>query len=313
MLHGFLDYRETCRKTRKRKRNFECGRRVSYTSSVEETNVPEKRVFASPQIADEPTPNDPPWNTWIAIVLWFLSVILIVLLPILFLAPYLVSSDMFARPADELAIFLTNDQTSVVLQMLAVIPAHLLTAIFGWLIVTNRGSFSFAKTLGFKSGGIRWWHHLLIFVGFAAFAILVSSFFPESENELTRILKSSRAAVIVVAIIATFSAPFVEELVYRGVLYSALQRSAGVPAAVAIVTIMFASVHAFQYYETPSILFLLTILSLILTLMRTISGNLLPCIIFHTIVNGVQSLGLVFEPQIRQWLEANPAFFFLIK
>jgi hypothetical protein len=34
--------------------------------------------------------------------------------------------------------------------------------------------------------------------------------------------------------------------------------------------------------------------------MRVYSNNLLPCIIFHTIVNGFQSAGLIAEPYIRQ-------------
>jgi hypothetical protein len=34
--------------------------------------------------------------------------------------------------------------------------------------------------------------------------------------------------------------------------------------------------------------------------MRAISNNLLPCIIFHTIVNGVQSAALIAEPYLKQ-------------
>lgn len=259
---------------------------------------------------DRPIPDNPPWNTWVAMGMWVLSVMFIAITPILFLTPYLASSGMFSKQGPELAQFLTTDQTAIVLQMVAIIPAHLFTMIFAWLIVTNRGRFSFKETLGFKSGGVRWWHHVLIFVGFAAFAMIVSSYIPETENELTRILKSSRAAVLAVALIATFTAPLVEEVIYRGIIYSALQRAAGGPAAVAIVTLLFSSVHVLQYYESPGVIFLLTILSLILTLMRTYSGNLLPCIIFHTIVNGVQSVGLLVEPYVNQVSEQKAASFF---
>jgi len=266
---------------------------VDIEQHVSETSVPPQPIDTDPQFV---TPDNPPWNTLIAFALWFLSVILIFFMPVVFLFPYIITSGALAGSGDQLAKFASTDPTAVALQMLAVIPAHIFTLIFAWIVVTRRRQFSFWKTLGMESGGIRWWHQVLIFLAFAAVAMFVSSFFPETENELTRILKSSRAAVLIIAVIATFSAPLVEEVVYRGVLYSALQRSAGVPAAVAIVTLMFASVHVLQYYESPSVLLLITVLSLILTLMRAYSKNLLPCIIFHTIVNGVQSLALLLEP-----------------
>jgi hypothetical protein len=99
---------------------------------------------------------------------------------------------------------------------------------------------------------------------------------------------------------ATFTAPLIEEVIYRGVLYSAFQRTVGVAPAVLFVTLIFALVHVPQYYESPATLALLLILSLVLTLMRAYSGNLLPCIILHTIVNGFQSAGLIAEPYLKQ-------------
>jgi membrane protease YdiL (CAAX protease family) len=89
-------------------------------------------------------------------------------------------------------------------------------------------------------------------------------------------------------------------VIYRGVLYSAFQRTIGVAGAVAFVTFIFALVHLPQYYESPSTLALLLLLSLALTLMRVYSGNLLPCIIFHTIVNGFQSAALIAEPYLKE-------------
>jgi membrane protease YdiL (CAAX protease family) len=148
---------------------------------------------------------------------------------------------------------------------------------------------------------------LLIFTAFFALASVVGLYFPDTENQLIRILQSSRTALLVVAFMATFTAPLVEEVIYRGVLYSALQRSIGIPAAVIAVTLIFSLVHVPQYYESPQTIILLILLSLILTLMRVFSGSLLPSIIFHTMVNGAQSVALILEPYIRTATEANPA------
>jgi uncharacterized protein len=140
-------------------------------------------------------------------------------------------------------------------------------------------------------------------------ASLVGHYVPEQENDLIRILRSSRMAVYVVAFMATFTAPLVEEVVYRGVLYSAFQRSVGMPAAFVVVTLLFAIVHVPQYYPSYSTILLLTLLSVILTLMRAMSGNLLPSIILHTIFNGVQSILLIVQPMLVETQPPDPAAF----
>src|SRR5688572_10695144 len=177
------------------------------------------------------SPDNPPWSVWAAIGTWAFSVMLIVLMPVIFLAPYLATSGVMNQGSEALSEFATKDPTAIVLQMLAIIPAHLLTLAFAWAVTTKFGQYSVRDTLGFTTGGVRWWHYLLIFVGFFALAAVVGSFFPETENQLIRILQSSRTALLVVAFMATFTAPLVEEVIYRGVLYSALQRSIGVTAA----------------------------------------------------------------------------------
>src|SRR6476659_1238119 len=143
---------------------------------------------------------------------------------------------------------------------------------------------------GWSSGGFRWWHYAVVLVGFGIVAAGISQVYPEQDNDLLKILRSSREAVYIVAFVATFTAPFVEEVIYRGVLYSAFQRALGVPTAFALVTVLFAMVHVPQYWPSYSTIFLLTLLSLGLTFIRVRSGNLLPCIIMHTVFNGAQSL-----------------------
>ncbi|MEO7660726.1 MAG: CPBP family intramembrane glutamic endopeptidase, partial [Pyrinomonadaceae bacterium] len=133
--------------------------------------------------------------------------------------------------------------------------------------------------------------------------------------DLIRILRSSRAALYVVAFVATFTAPIVEEVVYRGVLYSAFMRKFGVTIAFMVVTILFALVHIPQYYPSFSTILLLTLLSVILTAVRVKTNNLLPCIILHTLFNGLQSILLIAEPYFKSPEVLDPAIglFQLIK
>lgn len=245
------------------------------------------------------SPGNPPWQSWEAIGVWIASVLFIVFVPAILLLPYLAINGVQLTDAEQLADFLKTDAKSIVLQIAAIVPAHLLTVAVAWLVVTRGKKYSFKDMLGWKSGGFAWWQYIVVLVGFAFIAIAVGNLIPEQENDLIRMLKSSRSAVYAVAIVATLTAPFVEELVYRGVLYSAFQRAMGVPAAFLLVTALFALVHVPQYWPSVSTIILLTLLSVILTAIRVKTGNLLPCVIFHTIFNGLQSLLLILEPYLQ--------------
>jgi hypothetical protein len=249
-----------------------------------------------PQPNLEPTPNNPPWNSGVAIAVWIVSVLFILVIPAIFLLPYLALQNPPIADNAEMVEFAKSDPTAIFLQIIAILPAHILTIVMAWIVVTRGRQYPFLKTLGWQTGGFRWWYYPVVLGGFLAIAAIVSYFFPEQQNELLRILSSSRAAVFVVAFLATFTAPFVEEVVYRGVLYSAFQRTFGIPAAFLFITLLFALVHVPQYYPSGSTIFLLTLLSVILTFIRVKTGNLLPCVILHTLFNGLQSVVLILQP-----------------
>ena len=265
-------------------------------------------------IVYNPTPDDPPWSSPIALLVWVASVVAIILVPTVFVLPYILSRGPGFNESQALGEFLHTDVTAIILQMIAILPAHLLTLALAWAVVTKLNAFSFRETLGWQSGGVRWWHYAAILIGFFAIAMVVGHYFPEQENELTRILRSSRAVVFIVAFMATFTAPLVEEVVYRGLVYSAVQRALGPTLAIVSVTFLFALVHVPQYYPSFSSISLLLLLSLVLTLVRARTGNLLPCIILHTIFNAIQSVLLILEPYVKPLEPAiEPAAIFLMK
>mgnify|MGYP003395842497 FL=1 len=120
-------------------------------------------------------------------------------------------------------------------------------------------------------------------------------------------LKSSKYVIYLVAFFAVFTAPIVEEVVYRGLLYSAFQRTMGKVSAVVLVTFLFAVIHAPQYSmglrPDYAVMGVLLLLSLTLTLIRVKTENLWPCIVLHTVFNGFQSILMIAEPFIRPHLE----------
>ncbi|HXG82406.1 MAG TPA: CPBP family intramembrane glutamic endopeptidase [Pyrinomonadaceae bacterium] len=250
-----------------------------------------------------PTPDNPPWNVWAAFGVWIASVLFIVVFPSLVFLPYLAKQQIDFTNKEAILEFAKTDPTAVLLQIVSVIPAHIFTLFLAWLVVTRFRKYSFREMLGWKWGGFNVLHGLAILGGFFIIAAVTSYFVPEQDNDLLRMLKTSRGAVIAIAFLATFTAPLVEEVVYRGLLYSALQRGFGLTTSVILTTLFFAAVHVPQYYPSFSTIFLICLLSLVLTLVRVKTGNLLPCVVLHTIFNGIQSILLILQPYFPE----NPA------
>ncbi|MDQ3633922.1 MAG: CPBP family intramembrane metalloprotease [Acidobacteriota bacterium] len=261
------------------------------------------------------TPNNPPWNSLEALGLWLLSVVAIVILPTLAVIPYLLKQNIkFSDPA--IITKAAMEPGAILIQIATIIPAHILTVLVAWMVITRFNKHSFTKMLGWNWAGYNWWQVVLIMVGLLVLvfgvSIAMSQIFGQKDNDLLKILRSSRYAVFLVAFMATISAPFVEEVIYRGVLYSAFQRTFSIPIAVLLVTLVFALVHFPQYWGDYATLTTLLFLSLVITLIRVKTGSLLPCILFHFLINGIQSALLILQPYLPEALDPTriQSFFF---
>jgi membrane protease YdiL (CAAX protease family) len=247
------------------------------------------------QTARTPDPDNPPWGVLKALLTWFVSVACLAFVPLLVVIPYIlyVYLSSGAPRADALA----TDKNFLFLSILGVIPAHLLTFGVAWIVVTDWGRHRFWLTLGFtwpKSFGP--WKCVGLAVLLLGIGALVTSYFGGSKTQLDLLIESSYQTRVATAFLAAATGPFVEELVYRGILYSALQRAVGVTMAVVLVSILFAGVHVYQYYNNLAVIAVITLLSVTLTVVRAVTGRLLPSFMIHLIFNGIQSLILVLQP-----------------
>jgi hypothetical protein len=265
-------------------------------------------------VNNNPTPDNPPWNWLTALGVWLASIVFLVL-PSILVVFYAVAKNVDVANTETLKEFLLNDPTAILIQIILVIPAHALTLALAWIVVTRFNKFSFREVLGWHWGGFRFWHIVVILVGFFLLAAAFTALFGEQDNDLMRILRSSRSAVYIVAFLATFSAPIVEEVLYRGIIYSAFYKAFGVVTAVIVASALFAGVHFLQYNGDITALIMICLLSLVLTVIRARTGNLLPCIVLHTVFNGIQSVLLILQPFINfgSTTEQQAALFHLWK
>lgn len=255
-------------------------------------------------------PNDPPWGVSQALLIWVMSIALLFLVPLLAIIPYVIYKVLVYGSAEGLG----TDANLMFISIISVLPAHILTFLVVWFFVTNKGRDSFWKTLGWswpenfgpgKTIGLA--------VGLFLLAGLITWLVGGSETQLDQIINSSLKARFATAFLAAATGPLVEELVYRGVLYSALQRAIGLVWAVVVVSILFAGVHVFQYYKNLGVIAVIVILSVSLTLVRAFTGSLLPSFVMHLVFNGIQALYLVLQPFVgKPAVEKNAAVGFII-
>src|SRR5438045_3547573 len=90
-----------------------------------------------------PEPNNPPWGAWAAFAVWISSVLFILIIPTLFVFTYLASVEPPITESELIIEFAKSDPTAVLLQIVAVIPAHFLTLLLAWLVVTKGFKYSF--------------------------------------------------------------------------------------------------------------------------------------------------------------------------
>lgn len=250
------------------------------------------------------SPNNPPWGVGGAIGVLALSFVLMVVVQLLFLIPYAIWRGI---KLDALGQFALSDPGAIFMQVVSIIPAHLLTLAVAWLVVTRVGKYPFLKMLGWDwGGGLTFWRA----VGFAALLYgagwCILYFSGPTDNALERLVRSSRAAALATAVAATFTAPLIEELVFRGLLYSSLRRLAGDAWAVTVVFLLFALIHVPQYWPSYGVIATILLLSFTLTMVRARTGRLLPCFVIHLLFNGVQSVLIVLEPYLKDYLEKSP-------
>jgi uncharacterized protein len=245
--------------------------------------------------------NDPPWGILAALITWFVSIAMLAIVPNLCVLPYLAYRYSGVAATREL---LLKDQTFVFLFVLGWFPAHLLTLALVWAVATRLGKRSIKDVFGWSwSPQLGAWRSSALAITLFLVTLVLIGFFGGQRTDLDRILESSRAAAVALAIIAVATAPLVEEMIYRGLLYSAFQRVIGQWGAVALVASMFAGLHVVQYWPNAGAISSITLLSVVLTLIRARTGRLLPCLVVHLVFNGIQSLIIMFEPYLRRLFE----------
>ena len=250
------------------------------------------------------------WLPWIevakALAIWTTSIALLLFIPVVFAVPYIIFK---AVQAGRFYPEIVMDTGVLFVSVAAVLPAHLLTLFVTRDIVTEGKPYSFWKATAFEwpenvRPSVVTLVSILLAVILLAFAYAVTSLYGGNKTQLDLLIESSLPTRIATAFVALATAPLVEEIIYRGVLYPAIEKAAGMTIAVVTVSLLFAGVHVLQYKENIAVIIMISMLSIVLTVARAVTGKVLPSFIIHLVFNGIQSVLIVASGFVdKEWLK----------
>lgn len=131
------------------------------------------------------------------------------------------------------------------------------------------------RAIAFLCGGV------LLAVGVAAASMLL----PDRKDFPLEKLFSSPSAAYALGVFAVLVAPFIEELIFRGVLFAFLQNLAGVGWAVAGTALLFAALHYQEYEGAWTHLGMILAVGLVFSLARATTRSVAPAFLLHTAYN----------------------------
>ncbi|MCL5006250.1 MAG: CPBP family intramembrane metalloprotease [Acidobacteria bacterium] len=153
--------------------------------------------------------------------------------------------------------------------------------------------------------GLRWeklsGHNVLrFFLGGTALSLVVMiipPFLPEKKGFPLEKLFSSPSSAYAIAVFAVLIAPFMEELLFRGLLFAFFEKHGGLTFAVAATALLFAGLHIPEYWGAWDHVIMILIVGLILSLARGITRSVTPSYILHLAYNGTLIFLLYIQTQ----------------
>jgi membrane protease YdiL (CAAX protease family) len=117
---------------------------------------------------------------------------------------------------------------------------------------------------------------------------LAPAIFPDQADFPLRDFFATPALSYAVGAFAILVAPLMEELIFRGVLFSVFEDQIGKVFAVFSTAALFAGMHIPEYRGAWNHVFLLFIVGLVFSLARGVTGSIAPSVILHTAYNLTQ-------------------------
>ena len=166
---------------------------------------------------------------------------------------------------------------------------------FIYAVVTIKYGLAFGPAIGWTSYSGRGPYYLYSGVALAIAVALISTLLPKPEGEVPfEALLKDPVSIALLAIFGVLVAPVVEEMLFRGFIFSVVDRSLGAAAAVVSTSLLFSLPHGVQYGWRWQNLLLLTPLGVAFGTVRAWTGSVRPSALMHASYNATLFAGLLF-------------------
>ena len=129
---------------------------------------------------------------------------------------------------------------------------------------------------------------------------------PDANQFPLENLFNSRAAAYAIGAFAILVAPFMEEMIFRGILFGIFESQIGLRFAILITAILFGGLHVPEYWGAWNHMFLIFLVGLVFSLARGRSGSLAPSVFLHVGYNASMMIALFISTENFRNLTALP-------
>jgi hypothetical protein len=120
---------------------------------------------------------------------------------------------------------------------------------------------------------------------------------PDTNQFPLENLFNSRAAAYAIGAFAVLVAPFMEELIFRGILFGIFEAQVGLRFAILITALLFGGLHVPEYWGAWNHMLLIFFVGLVFSLARGRSGSLAPSVFLHVGYNASMMIALFVSTQ----------------
>ncbi len=166
-----------------------------------------------------------------------------------------------------------------------------------WFLVVNHG-LPFWASLKLRAVTPRLARRFVL--GGIALALVVQiapAILPDREDFPLQKMFSSPAAGYAIAVFAVLVAPLMEEILFRGVLFSFFEHVVGLRFAIVGTAVLFAALHVHEYWGAWNHVLLVSMVGLAFSLTRGLTGSLTPSCILHAAYNASLMAALFLQTQ----------------
>jgi membrane protease YdiL (CAAX protease family) len=204
----------------------------------------------------------------------------------------------FLRPLMGWEIPIQNLQTNVTFVLTLQLVWYMLLLAYIYLFIRLYYKTSFLSALKWKSlsahSTVR---YLLGGAALSLVVMLIPPLLPQGKSYPFEKMFNSPASAYAIAAFAVLVAPFMEELLFRGLLFAFFEKHGGLTFAIAATAILFAGLHIPEYWGAWNNVIMILVVGLTFSAVRGLMRSVTPSFVLHVSYNGTQMLFLFMTTQ----------------